>query len=385
MRIDLTALPDDATVLRDMIRDAVTATLNSDARVSELTAEVEKLQGLIHKMLRHRFGRRSEQLSPDQLRLAMEDIEQEIAEREAAEDEAEPSEEKRRQRRAARPRRNLGALPAHLPRDEVVIDVDDKSCPCCGGALHLIDESRAEMLDRIPAQLRVKVFRRPRYGCRGCGETVVQAPAPERPIDGGMATEALLAQIVVGKFCDSLPLHRQAEMLKREGISIDRSTLSAWVGRACWWLRPLHERVVSTVLSAAKVFADDTTLPVLCPGSGKTRTGRLWCYAIDDRPWQGPTPPAAAYLYSEDRAASHPIAHLTKFRGVLQVDGYSGFASLVTDRRDGSVKLAFCWGPRAQAVLRVLRLDQIAARRRGARADRQALRDRGVGRHEMRL
>jgi transposase len=209
--------------------------------------------------------------------------------------------------------------------------------------LHAIDETRTEMLHRVPAQLRVKVIRRPRYGCRACAEAVVQAPAPERPIDGGMATEALLAQIVISKFCDSLPLYRQAEMLKREGITIDRSTLSDWVGRTCWWLRPLYELVTSTVMAAPKLFADDTTLPVLDPGRGRTKTGRLWCYAVDDRPWQGPQHPAAAYIYSADRKAMHPAAHLAKFRGVLQVDGYSGFASLVTDRGDGSIRLAFCW------------------------------------------
>jgi transposase len=224
MQIDLTTLPDDAGVLQSMIHDVVAVTLQRDAQVTELTAEIEKLQAVIHKLLRHRFGRRSEQLSPDQLNLAIEDLEQEAAERAAAKDAAEQSEVQRQRRRAAHPRRNLGALPAHLPRDEVVIDVDSKQCPCCGGTLHLIGETRAEMLDRVPAQLRVKVIRRPRYGCRACAEAVVQAPAPERPIDGGMATEALLAQIVISKFCDSLPLYRQAEMLKREGITIDRST-----------------------------------------------------------------------------------------------------------------------------------------------------------------
>jgi transposase len=343
MQIDLTTLPDDAGVLQSMIHDVVAVTLQRDAQVTELTAEIEKLQAVIHKLLRHRFGRRSEQLSPDQLNLAIEDLEQEAAERAAAKDAAEQSEVQRQRRRAAHPRRNLGALPAHLPRDEVVIDVDSKQCPCCGGTLHLIGETRAEMLDRVPAQLRVKVIRRPRYGCRACAEAVVQAPAPERPIDGGMATEALLAQIVISKFCDSLPLYRQAEMLKREGITIDRSTLSDWVGRTCWWLRPLYELVTSTVMAAPKLFADDTTLPVLDPGRGRTKTGRLWCYAVDDRPWQGPQHPAAAYIYSADRKAMHPAAHLAKFRGVLQVDGYSGFASLVTDRGDGSIRLAFCW------------------------------------------
>ena len=127
----------------------------------------------------------------------------------------------------------------------------------------------------------------------------MQAPAPERPIDGGMATEALVAHAVVSKFCDALPLYRQAQMLKRQGITLDRSTLSAWVGRACWWLSPLYELVLGTVLSTDKVFADETTLPVLEPGRGRTKTGRLWCYAVDDRPWAGPTHPAAAYVYSD--------------------------------------------------------------------------------------
>ena len=196
-----------------------------------LTAEIEKLQALIHKLLRHRFGRRSEQLSPDQLQLAIEDIEQEIAESEAAEDAAAKSEEQRRRRRAARPQRNLGALPAHLPRDEVVIDVEDKSCPCCNGTMHLIGETRTEMLDIVPAQLRVKVIRRPRYGCRACEEAVVQAPAPERPIDGGMATEALVAHVLISKFLDYLPLYRQSQMLARQGID-DRPLDAGRLGRA---------------------------------------------------------------------------------------------------------------------------------------------------------
>jgi transposase len=356
-----------------------------DAQVSELTAENDKLRALIQRMLRHRFGRRSEQLSAEQLRLAIEDLEQEAAERGAAEDAAEPSEAQRRRRRAARPQRNLGALPEHLPRDEMVVDIDSKSCPCCGGALHLIDETRTEMLDIVPAQLRVKVIRRPRYGCRACEEAVVQAPAPERPIDGGMATEALLAHVLISKFADFLPLYRQSEMLKRQGIAIDRSTLGAWVGRACWWLRPLYELVASTVLAAPKVFADDTTLPVLNPGRGKTKTGRLRYYAVDDRPWQGPTPPAAAYIYGEDRKATHPIAHLANFHGVLQVDGYSGFASLVTGRCDGSIQLAFCWAHcrrpfyeffvatksplAAEALARIAKLYQIEAEIRGHPAE----------------
>jgi transposase len=325
MQIDLTALPEDSGVLQSMIRDIVTTTMQRDTQVTELTVENDKLRALIQKLLRHRFGRRSEQLSPDQLKLAIEDIEQEIAERDAAEDAAAQSEEARRRRRDVRPRRNLGALPMHLPRDEVVID-----------------ETRTEMLDIVPAQLRAKIIRRPRYGCRACGEAVVQAPAPERPIDGGMATEALLAHVVVSKFCDFLPLYRQSEMLKRQGITLDRSTLSDWVGRTCWWLRPLYDLTVSTVLSAPVLFADDTTLPVLDPGRGRTKTGRLWCYAVDPRTWKGPGHPAAAYIYSQNRKGEHPAEHLAGFNGKLQVDGYTGFSALVK-RGDGAIELVFCW------------------------------------------
>jgi transposase len=184
---------------------------------------------------------------------------------------------------------------------------------------------------------------------------VVVAPAPERPVDGGMATEAMIAHVLVSKFCDSLPLYRQSKMLERQGITLDRSTLSKWVGRACWWLTPLYDLVLSTALSAPKLFADDTTLPVLDPGRGRTKTGRLWCYAVDDRPWRGPGHPIAAYVYSEDRKGAHPAGHLAAFRGVLQVDGYAGFKRLAGDRADASVSLAFCWArlpkvPPAQRV-----------------------------------
>ena len=330
MQIDLAALPDDPDVLQRMLREVV----------PELQAENEKLLLLVERLLRHRFGPRSEKLDLDQLRLGLEDEEQGAAEDEAARDAAEAPERRRRTQPA---NRNRGALPAHLPRFEVIIDIESKECPCCGGALHMIGEDRTEQLDIVPAQLRVKVLCRPRYGCRGCEGAVVQAPAPERPIDGGMATEALIAHVVVSKFCDSLPLYRQAQMLKRQGITLDRSTLSTWVGRACWWLKPLYELVVSTVLSTDKVFADETTLPVLEPGRGKTKTGRLWCYAVDDRPWTGPTHPAAAYVYSEDRRGEHPTAHLAAFRGTLQVDGYAGFSNLVEARKDASIRLAFCW------------------------------------------
>ena len=195
-------------------------------------AEIERLRLLIRQLQRGQFGRRSERLDPDQLQLGLEDLEQTAAAAEAAQEEVAARNGTPRPPRVRR--RNLGALPAHLPRVEVLVDVEDKGCPCCGETLHVIGEDTSEMLDIVPAQLRVKVVRRPRYGCRSCEEAVVQAPAPERPITGGMATEALLAHVLVAKYADFLPLYRQAGIFARQGIALDRSTLCDWVGRACW-------------------------------------------------------------------------------------------------------------------------------------------------------
>src|SRR3954464_14492984 len=220
-------------------------------------AEIEKLRLLIRQLQRNRFGRRSEKLDPDQLQLGLEDLEQAAAAAEAAQEAATRSGGASRPPRSRR--RNLGALPAHLPRVEVLVDVEDKSCPCCGESMHVIGEDTSEMLDIVPAQLRVKVVRRPRYACRACEEAVVQAPAPERPITGGMATEALLAHVLVAKYADFLPLYRQSQIFARQGLARDRSTLCDWVGRACWWLEPLWRLLRRHVMSSTRIFADDTT------------------------------------------------------------------------------------------------------------------------------
>jgi transposase len=343
-------------------------------------AEVEKLQLIIKQLTRSRYRAQSEKLDPDQLQLVLEEVEQSLGAARAVV--SEPPAGKKATVERKPPQRNRGALPAHLPRVEIVIDVEDKRCPCCGGAMHVIGEDVAEMLDVIPALYRVKVIRRPRYGCRGCEGAVVQAPAPERPLTGGMATEALLAQVLVAKYSDHLPLYRQAQICARHGIDLDRSTLANWVGRAGWWLRPLAELLLGTVLSSPKIFADDTPVPVLDPGRGRTKTGRLWSYARDDRPWQGPLPPAVAYVYSQNRQGVHPRSHLADFTGLLQVDGYTGF------NRVGSVKLAFCWAHvrrkffefhhataspvAAEALRRIAELYQIEARIRGCPPDARA-------------
>jgi transposase len=205
--------------------------------------------------------------------------------------------------------------------------------------LHLIGETASEILDHVPARLRVIRIRRPRYGCRACG-TIHQAPAPERPIARGLASPGLLAHVLVSKYCDHLPLYRQSQIFARHGVELDRSTLANWVGGAVWWLEPLQARLAEHVFAAPTLFADDTPIPVLDPGRGRTKTGRLWVYARDDRPWNGPDPPAAVYFYSPDRKAERPASHLASFRGIVQVDGYPGFERL---KEGGYIKLAACW------------------------------------------
>jgi transposase len=196
----------------------------------------------------------------------------------------------------------------------------------------MIGETMSEMLDHVPARLRVIRICRPRYSCRACG-TIHQVPAPERPIAKGLATPALLAHVLVSKYCDHLPLYRQSQIFARQGVEIDRSTLANWVGGARWWLEPLQKRLAEHVFASQKLFADDTPIPVLEPVRGRTKTGRLWVYARDDRPWQGPDPPAAVYLSSPDRKAERPLAHPASFKGTVQVDGYPGFEQLGADIR----------------------------------------------------
>src|SRR5207248_2950099 len=240
-------------------------------------------------------------------------------------------------------------LPDHLLREDVAIDIDERVCPCCGGALHVIGQTVSEMLDFVPAQLRVLRIRRPKYGYRACG-TIHQAAAPERPIAKGMASPGLLAHVLVSKYCDHTPLYRQSQIFARYGVEIERSTLANWVGGACWWLEPLQARLAAYAFRSDKIFADDTPIPVLDPGRGRTKTGRLWVYTRDDRPWSGPDPPAAVYFYSPDRKAERPASHLGAFHGVLQVDGYAGFERLTAR---GDIVLAACWAHTRRKFLEV--------------------------------
>ena len=300
-------------------------------------AQNERLLQIIKELQRHRFGRRAETLPEEQMLLGLEEVEQVDACQAA---EAEQASAATRIESAARRRRNRGALPAHLPRFETLIDIGDKSCPCCQGELHRIGEDVSERLDVVPTQFRVLVTRRPKYACRACETGIVQAPAPARLIEGGIPTEATVAQVLVAKYADHLLLYRQAQIYARQGITLDRSTLADWVGRAAWLLRPVQERLLVKLKASTKLFADETTAPVLDPGRGQTKTGQLWAYARDDRPWQGDDPPGVVYLYAPDRKAERPAAHLAGFTGILQVDGYAGYRAL---ERGGTVQLAFCW------------------------------------------
>ena len=317
------ALPDDPETLKAML-------------IAERIRS-ERLVQILKDMQRHRFGRRAETLSADQLLLALEDVEQSEAETAA---EAEAKSQAARAESARKRRANRGALPPHLPRIETIIDVESRVCPCGGGELHRIGEDVSEKLDVVPAQFRVLVVRRPKYACRACEDVVLQAPAPARLIEGGLPTEATVAHVLVAKYADHLPLYRQAQIYERQGIQLDRSTLADWVGRAAFHLRPIRERILANLRSSAKLFADETTAPVLDPGRGRTKTGQLWAYARDDRPWGGTDPPAVAYVYAPDRTASQPITHLAGFKGILQVDGYAGYRALA---QKGDVSLAFCW------------------------------------------
>lgn len=300
-------------------------------------AENDRLRQIIKELQRHRFGRRAESLPIDQLLLGLEEAEQVEAEGFAS---IEAADAAKREARARKRRANRGALPAHLPRIEQVIDITEKACPCCRGALHVMGEDRSERLDVIPAQFRVIVTRRPKYACRTCEEVVVQAPAPPRLVEGGIPTEATVAHVLVAKYADHLPLYRQAQIYARQGVMLDRSTLADWVGKAAFLLRPVHERLFERLKASGKLFADETTAPVLDPGRGRTKTGQLFAYARDDRPWGGQDPPGVAYLYAPDRKAEQPMRHLAGFVGVLQVDGYAGYKVLA---ERSAVSLAFCW------------------------------------------
>jgi transposase len=313
-----------------------------DAAIAErdqALSQMDRLRHLLRQLQRAHFGRRSEKLDPEQLQLALEDIEQAIAGNAAADDKKDPVGARTRadKRRASR-----GALPAHLPHVDVTIEPEDTNCPCCRAPMHVIGEETSKRLDVVPAQFRVIVTHRPKYACRACTDGVTQAPAPERLIKGGLPTEAMIAYVLVAKYAWHLPLYRQAQMLLAQGIDIKRAVLAFWVGYAAAELQPLWLRLRELILSADKIAVDETTAPVLDPGRGRTKKGFFWAIARDDRPWGGTDPPAVAYTYAPGRGAVHAIKLLDGYRGIVQCDGYAAYKTFANAAPDETITLAFC-------------------------------------------
>jgi transposase len=239
--------------------------------------------------------------------------------------------------RSSRPGRK--PLPEDLPREVIMHMPEHDCCLCCGGQLHQFGEDVSEQRERIPATYKVIRHVRPKFACSAC-ERIVEAPAPSRPIAYGLAGPNLLAHVLVSKFADHQPLYRQSEIFAREGIDLDRSTLAGWVGAASELVASLVDEIRKHVLAGSKVYGDDTPVPVLAPGNGRTKTGRLWTYVRDDRPAAQTTAPAVWFAYSEDRKGEHPRRHLKDFSGALQADAYSGLHHLYDD---GRIYEVACW------------------------------------------
>ncbi len=386
------SLPDDTAALRALVLAAWAERDDERAEKGRLVEERDQLAGqndrlrqLLRQLQRMQFGRRSEKLDPDQFNLALEDLEQAVAESEAEQEKADPA---LRKARSEKRRAGRGPLPEHLPRVDIVIEPEDTACPCCGGAMHVIGEDRSQRLDVIPAQYQVIVTRRPKYACRICQAAMVQAPAPTRLIEGGLPTERLVAHVVVAKYADHCPLYRQAQILARQGITINRATLAFWTGYAAAEVKPVWRQMRDELLRSTKLFVDETTAPVLDPGRGRTKKGYFWVLARDDRPWRGGAPPAVVYSYAPGRSGEHAAALLQGYTGVLQTDGYAAYRSLADPKRAGGpATLAFCWAhwrrqwfdiaksppaPIATEVLkRIAELYEIEAEIRGKSADQR--------------
>ena len=312
---------------------------------TELTSraqEIEHLKLVIEKYRRMIFGRKSEKLTGplEQLEFRLEELETAQAAAEAAQDAteaAQPPSTRTDSKPRSRPARK--PLPEDLPREVITHLPPRDCCPDCGGALRQFGEDVSEQLERIPATYKVIRHVRPKFACAAC-DHVVEAPAPARPIERGLPGPALLAHVLISKYGDHQPLYRQSQIFAREGVDLDRSTLAGWVGAASELVAPLVDEVKKHVLTASKIHADDTPVPVLAPGNGKTKTGRLWTYVRDDRPAGLKTAPAVWFTYSEDRKGEHPRLHLKDFKGALQADAYSGFHHLYGD---GAIYEVACW------------------------------------------
>jgi transposase len=302
---------------------------------------IKHLKLVIAKMQRERFGVRSERSARllNQMELQLEELEASVTEDDLAAEKAASGTTSvaafTRQRPARKP------FPAHLPRERIVIP-GPTSCACCGGTrLSKLGEDITETLEVVPRQWKVIQTVREKFSCRDC-ESIGQAPAPFHVTPRGWAGPNLLAMIMFEKFGQHQPLNRQSERYAREGVELSLSTLADQVGACCAVLKPLFKRLEEHTFAAARLHADDTTVPVLA--KGQTVTGRLWTYVRDDRPFAGPDPPAAVFYYSRDRCGEHPQAHLARYASILQADAYGGYGKLYeSDRNPGPITEAPCW------------------------------------------
>ena len=340
--VDLKALPN---AHRKLFEEQSATLEREQANNEELRAQVElladsnrRLEHLVNELRRLIFHKKSEKLSIDDRQLAFEDLEGAVGEVEAA---TEPSATASPPAGRRRARRNIGQLPKHLERIERIIEPDSTACPCGCGEMVRIGEDRSERLDIEPAKLRVIVTVRPKYACRTCEQGVVQAAAPAHLIEGGLPTEGTLAQVLVSKYADHLPLYRQSQLYARLGVKLHRSTLAGWVGKASFHLAPVVDRLAWHLKRSGHLFMDETRAPVLDPGRGKTKTGYLWALARDERPWAGPDPPGVVFFYAPGRGGRHAKGFLKGFEGKLHVDGYAGY-NVVAVPGKGVVR-CFCW------------------------------------------
>ena len=320
-------LPSDPAALAEMV-------LAFEGENEDLRAQIATLKGLI-------FGARSERSAIICAEQLVFDLERTAdAQRPANDDEPELGAARTKRRK---PRRNIGSLPAHLPRCEQVIEPASTLCPCCSGQMHRIGEETSEALDRVPAWLRVLRTIRPKYACRTCEGPIVQAKAPARLVEGGMATTALIAHIATAKYAWQSTLYRQAQILAGHGVVVDRQTLARWMGSAAWMAKGLYDLQLRTMHRFERLFCDETPMPVLDPGRGRTKICQFWAHATDDRAWKGPAPPAVAYVFAGGRGKKEIVAQLAGFEGVLQVDGYAAYVSLAGDAKtSGRIRLAYC-------------------------------------------
>lgn len=333
---------DEAFVSEQAAHQATRAELAAAKASIKLNALIiEKLKVQLARLKRMKFGQSSERLEAqiDQLELTLEDLETEQALQECLIEGAAPElveVEKRKPKRTA--------LPTHLPREDIVHAAPDANgCSACGGIMGALGEDVTEVLEYVPGRFKVMRHVRPKLACKKC-DAISQAPAPSLPIPRGLAGPGLLAHVMVSKFADHLPLYRQSAIYAREGMDLSRSTLADWVGQVSWLLQPLVDAIGTHVMASIKVHADDTPVRVQAPGTGKTRTGRLWVYVRDNRSWRPSEPAAALYHYSPDRKSDRPRAHLKSFAGYLQADGYAGFEQLyVPGRQPGDIHEVACW------------------------------------------